>query len=1407
MDNGTLKIGNIWDGLLRFATGQAGIFSSGSGGNDLQGVMSVKNFDLQHSIWGFEQASLAEKGTFGMSFKDANPLNLLLSIAAQLGGILAMPEIIYLQTLLLVDEVLAEAFAIQSAAKTAKWIAGGDPLVIDLAGNGIETTTLDGSNVYFNLDGGKFTSRTGWLSGTDGFLVLDKNHNGKIDDIHEMFGSRDQGGYADLAQYDSNQDGVIDANDAIWSQLQIWQDLNGDGVTEDGELKSMAEEGLTSLSLTNTPLDVTTPQGTQLPSVGQVTFADGRTSHMFEAIFDTSSSDTRYAGETGLPAWLRNIHIDARGFGLLTDLSIAMANDVGFGQLAASTAAAMTTPDMQVLVQQAGDVLGQWGETLNLTEELTPVLLGTDASGNVGLIDRAIYVEDGSGGYWTLASGNPVFGADGTAIARPTMEQVLAQATAGGNYWQLEQTWSPTSRGAPVQYRNDAPYLVQIVGGVAVVLDYGIQNPDGSWYLASGNAVLDANGNAIANPTRDDITAQAHPTGEEWRVEQIGYNPLANIPVAEIGVDFVNGQVVDYTVQVTDQDGTFYVWARNLDRALALQAKQGDARAFNLRNYAVDFSEIQQVNATDDSTYRVELLTPAQFNFATSLGGVAFRPEMLTATDDNAVTGTGKIAYTINGLGDALTATDGHMSDIQVMIGMLQPVMDHYIVTSRRLAVRMALQGGLKDFAQGVNYDVASDKYVPTTDRQLAPMFEAIFAAAPADNSNDAILDYLTNWNEILRQVYPDYQPTGIGNLYGATAAIDQAFILQMTIEAFENTGVNYDIRGVAHAFGVDETKIITDDTGQAVVDGTAGADFFYMASGDHTYRGGDGSDYYFVGKNAGQDTIIDYGRGEPNELVFTSAMSSDITATREGEDMLIQVGSTGEIIRLKDQFLGELNDRFSDGVQASSGVDTILLADGVIWDRDRMAFEVAHPTDGDIAIIGSGSADVLWAGKGHQYLSGGAGGDIYIVQPEGGNLDVTIDDQGNFSFGPVKAGLDTLMFEGDITPGDLKLTRAGNSGDLQIALLDAQGNPTGDTILIKGQFTDLVFNLQAFASLLGSDPGSDTSLNYVAPNQIERFSFSDGESLDFTEISKEVIQNAETSGDDVVYGLASDDTLDGGAGNDYLSGASGSDTYIFGPGYGQDVVEDGDYSSKFFGDPYTDVLQFKDNLTWADFDYLRDGASDTLTFRITGTTDQVTVHNMLLTDPFHLTAPNKIEQFQFGDGTVWDTQKVLQHFIDAYATAGNDALYGYDGLDDNVGFSFDGGAGDDLLEGNGGNDSIYFRARLRPRHHSRRRRQRHADPQGTGEHGCDLLAHGARRRHHDQRYRRNGHAQESVCPRRPAAKRRREHPVHRYHGRLHPVQPRSHAAGLDRTGPDAGRLRLRRNARRPRRRRDLDRP
>ncbi len=313
---------------------------------------------------------------------------------------------------------------------------------------------------------------------------------------------------------------------------------------------------------------------------------------------------------------------------------------------------------MKTLLGQAGDVLGQWGMTLETSRELIAVRLGADGA----LLEHKAW--------------------DGGVLA------------AG---WTLEQGWSPSTRGTALTSREEAPYLMRSVavpgGGTrAVILDYGIRQADGTWKLASNAAVSYASAAQITGLAHAPGTPDQGPGQASWRTEAIQFNPLASLGVANIGVRFTDGKVMDYTVQVTDQDGAFYVWARNLDRALQLQAKTGAAYEFNLRNYEVNLATLDEAGSTDDSRFRVELLTPAQLHFATSLGGIDFRPEMLTARYVNA---TGQLSYSVNGnpqsagryVGQVdangapvmVTYSDGtvaqaqvYQSDVKTMIAMLQ---------------------------------------------------------------------------------------------------------------------------------------------------------------------------------------------------------------------------------------------------------------------------------------------------------------------------------------------------------------------------------------------------------------------------------------------------------------------------------------------------------------------------------------------------------------------------------------------------------------------------------------------------------------------------------------------------------------------------------------------------------------
>lgn len=117
---------------------------------------------------------------------------------------------------------------------------------------------------------------------------------------------------------------------------------------------------------------------------------DGTTSGVYDAVFGNDQTNTVYHGESGQAAWAGATAIDVKGFGRITNLAVATANDFGLAELVASRSAAMTTPDLHTLAVQAGDVLRAWGASLNLSRELTPVLTPTDGK---TLLDRAIYVE------------------------------------------------------------------------------------------------------------------------------------------------------------------------------------------------------------------------------------------------------------------------------------------------------------------------------------------------------------------------------------------------------------------------------------------------------------------------------------------------------------------------------------------------------------------------------------------------------------------------------------------------------------------------------------------------------------------------------------------------------------------------------------------------------------------------------------------------------------------------------------------------------------------------------------------------------------------------------------------------------------------------------------------------------
>ena len=117
-----------------------------------------------------------------------------------------------------------------------------DPLVIDYLGNGTE---LKDKTFKFDLDSDGKPDQISMLKRGSGFLALDKNGDGKINNGSELFGTKSGDGFADLARYDSNGDRKIDKNDPIFNKLRIWTpDENGNG-----RLIGLGEAGIGALYL------------------------------------------------------------------------------------------------------------------------------------------------------------------------------------------------------------------------------------------------------------------------------------------------------------------------------------------------------------------------------------------------------------------------------------------------------------------------------------------------------------------------------------------------------------------------------------------------------------------------------------------------------------------------------------------------------------------------------------------------------------------------------------------------------------------------------------------------------------------------------------------------------------------------------------------------------------------------------------------------------------------------------------------------------------------------------------------------------------------------------------------------------------------------------------------------------
>lgn len=111
-----------------------------------------------------------------------------------------------------------------------------DPLMVNFGGGAARLTN---AKISFDLNADGTAEQISFAANGSGFLALDKNNDGRINDGTELFGPQSGNGFGELAAYDADANGWIDEADPVYAQLKVWSQSG---------LQSLADHGVGAIS-------------------------------------------------------------------------------------------------------------------------------------------------------------------------------------------------------------------------------------------------------------------------------------------------------------------------------------------------------------------------------------------------------------------------------------------------------------------------------------------------------------------------------------------------------------------------------------------------------------------------------------------------------------------------------------------------------------------------------------------------------------------------------------------------------------------------------------------------------------------------------------------------------------------------------------------------------------------------------------------------------------------------------------------------------------------------------------------------------------------------------------------------------------------------------------------------------
>ncbi|MDD5297126.1 MAG: calcium-binding protein [Rhodocyclaceae bacterium] len=1055
------------------------------------------------------------------------------------------------------------------------------PLVLDLDGDGVETISKS-AGIHFDQDKNGFAETSGWVGKDDGLLVWDRNGNGAIDDGSELFGNntvlasgvKAANGFQALAELDTNKDGKVDAKDTAYASLRVWKDTNQNGITDAGELLTLAQAGVKSLNTGYTAQSVTDAQGNQHLQAGSFTKTDGTTSKVDDVWF---AVDTVRTVDENLVAVSADIAAlpDLAGFGNVHSLHQAMARD--------------TTGRLKSLVQQ-------YAGTTDPTARkavLTTLIYAWAGVENVDPLSRAA----------KLYYGNVI----GDARKLATLEAFLGEGYLG--------TWCWGARD-PNPHGKAAPILLDAFDQLAAFMDGQLMTQTVYKPLYDG---IGLTWNAAGNSLELDVSALV----AKLRADYAASAPAGTAKLADFAANLktlgdFGGQVLDKLHAAGKPLGT------GLDFMLAYAGQtlvQGDANANTLSG----------ADGRDDV-----LLGLAGNDTLNGLGGNDVLDG--GAGDDTLSGGAGSDTYLFaKGSGQDIIADNGGTGDTDTLSFGAGIKASDVAVKRIGTDLVFTLAGGTDKVTVQNWYGNANNQLEKITFEDGTTWSGADVAAMGVTQVGTTANDVMNGsdaYGDVLRGLAGNDTLNGNGGddtLDGGDGndVLDGGYGYDTLIGGAGNDvlgGVAYgsDWYGGTWSSSGSIGNRYLGGVGNDVLRGTAYGDSYEFALGD-------GQDVIQEQAQWGGNDVLKFGAGITAANVAVSRNGTDLVFSLAGGTDKVTVqnwyGSSSnqlEQIQFADGTVWSGAVVHAQGL-ALSGTAGNDVMNGVDAFGDNLKGLAGNDTlngnGGDDTLDGGDGNDVLDGGYGADTLIGGGGDDVLGGASGSADYYGSTYNPGTYAWNSSRyvgnryvggVGNDVLRgtaygdsYEFGLGDGQDIIQETGSAGYSDILKFGA--GITAANVAVSRSGTDLVFTIVG-----GTDKVTAQNWYGSSGNQLEQIQFADGTVWSGAAVHAQGLALSGTAGNDVMNGvdafgdnlkglsgndtlngLGGDDTLDGGDGNDVLDGGHGADTLI--GGAGDDVLGGAYGSADYNGGNYNPGLYAWNVSSYVGNRYIGGTGNDTL--------------------------------------------------------------------------------------------------------------------------------------------------------------------------------------------------------------------